>query len=244
MPAETGGFSRPAAVRALASGLRADWTMPGASQRSKTTWSPWAREYARTPDRYVFGTAPSDFALEVVRLVRPGDYVLDLGCGEGRDSVFFAGRGAVVFGVDVSDAGLAKARRLARRREVPVRWVHGPVTGLLPSGPFDLIFSCGSLHYVPRDRRAELFARLRAMTRPGGHQAHLVFTDRLVHEEKGEIVEYYDAGELRDAFVNWQVLKRADHVISCAQDGTVHGHAVEEIVAARPVGPTPWPSEP
>ena len=40
------------------------------------------------------------------------------------------------------------------------------------------------------------------------------------------------------------LLKRADHVISCAQDGSVHGHAVEEIVAARPVGPAPWPSEP
>ena len=94
----------------------------------------------------MFGTAPSDFALEVARLVRPGDYVLDLGCGEGRDSVFFAERGAVVFGVDLSEAGLAKARRLARARGVRVRWVHGPATGLLPTGPFDLIFSCGSLH--------------------------------------------------------------------------------------------------
>src|SRR5690242_13711268 len=111
-------------------------------------------------------------------------------------------------------------------------------------GPLDLIYSCGSLHYVARDRRAALFARLRAVTRPGGHHAHLVFTDRLVHEEKGEIVEYYRAGELREAFVEWQILKGADHVISCAQDGTAHGHAVEEIVAARPVGPAPWPSEP
>jgi cyclopropane fatty-acyl-phospholipid synthase-like methyltransferase len=118
------------------------------------------------------------------------------------------------------------------------------VTGLLPTGPHDLIFSCGSLHYVTRDRRADLFARLRGMTRPGGHQAHLVFTDDLVHEEKGEIVEYYRAGELHEAFVSWKILERADHVISCAQDGTAHGHAVEEIVAARPVGPAPGRSEP
>ena len=96
----------------------------------------------------MFGTAPSDFALEVARLVRPGDYVLDLGCGEGRDSVFFAERGAVVFGVDPSEAGLAKAWRLAQVRGVRVRWVHGPATGVLPAGPFDLVFSCGSLHYV------------------------------------------------------------------------------------------------
>src|SRR4029077_3874858 len=107
--------------------------MPTTSQGSKATWSPWALEYARTPERYVFGTAPSDFAQEIAWLVRPGDHVLDLGCGEGRDSVFFAARGAVVFGVDPSADGLAKARRLARLRGVRVRWVHGSATGLLPT---------------------------------------------------------------------------------------------------------------
>jgi hypothetical protein len=82
------------------------------------------------------------------------------------------------------------------------------------------------------------------MTRPGGHQGHVVFTDRLVHEEKGEIVDYFTAGELREAFVEWQVLRNGERVISCAQDGTVHGHSVEELAAARPVAPAPWPSAP
>jgi tellurite methyltransferase len=208
--------------------------VPITSQRSKTTWSPWAREYARTPERYVFGTAPSDFALEVARLIRPGDSVLDLGCGEGRDSVFFAERGAVVTGIDLSAEGIAKARRLARARGVQVTWWQGSMTELLPPGLFDLIFSCGSIHYVPRDRRARLFARLRAMTPPGGHHAHLVFTDRLVHEEKGEVVDYFEPGELAESFAEWQTIAGRNHVISCAQDGTEHGHAVEELVTARP----------
>jgi hypothetical protein len=30
-------------------------------------------------------------------------------------------------------------------------------------------------------------------------------------------------------------------VISCAQDGTVHGHSVEELAAARPMVPAPSP---
>jgi len=207
-------------------------------------WSPWAREYARDPERYVFGTAPSDWAREIARLVRPGDAVLDLGCGEGRDSVFFAGLGAAVTGVDLSTDGLAKARRLARQRGVRVRWIEGDMTGALPAGRFDLIFSCGTIHYVPRAERRPLFRRLAAMSPPGGRQAHVVFTDRYVHEEKGEIVDYFTAGELREAFVEWQVLRNGERVISCAQDGSVHGHSVEELVAARPVGPAPWPSEP
>jgi tellurite methyltransferase len=209
-----------------------------------TTWSPWAREYARDPERYVFGTEPSDWAREIARLVRPGDAVLDLGCGEGRDSIFFAELGAVVTGVDPAADGLDKARRLARRRSVRVRWIEGGMTDALPVARFDLIFSCGTIHYVPRAERRPLFRRLAAMTRPGGHQAHVVFTDRLVHEEKGEIVDYFTAGELREAFVEWQVLRSGERVISCAQDGTVHGHSVEELTVARPVRPAPWPSEP
>jgi tellurite methyltransferase len=207
-------------------------------------WSPWAREYARDPACYVFGTAPSDWAREIAGLVRPGDAVLDLGCGEGRDSVFFAGLGAAVTGVDLSTDGLAKARRLARQRGVRVRWIEGDMTEALPAGRFDLIFSCGTIHYVPRAERRHLFRRLAAMSRPGGRQAHVVFTDRDVHEEKGEIVDYFTAGELREAFVEWQVLRNGERVISCAQDGSVHGHSVEELVAARPVVPAPSPSEP
>jgi tellurite methyltransferase len=215
--------------------------MRGASSAPMTTWSPWAREYARDPERYVFGTAPSDWAREIARLVQPGDAVLDLGCGEGRDSVFFAELGASVTGVDLAADGLAKARRLARRRGVRVRWIEGGMTDALPPGRFDLIFSCGTIHYVPRAARRRLFRRLAAMTRPGGHQAHVVFTDRLVHEEKGEIVDYFTAGELREAFVEWQVLRNGERVISCAQDGTVHGHSVEELAAARPMVPAPSP---
>jgi cyclopropane fatty-acyl-phospholipid synthase-like methyltransferase len=55
--------------------------------------SPWAREYARTPNRDVWGTEASELAHQVSALLPPGARVLDLGCGEGRDSVFFAQRG-------------------------------------------------------------------------------------------------------------------------------------------------------
>jgi len=215
--------------------------MATASKGSKTTWSPWALEYARTPGRYVFGTDPSAFALEISRHVQPGDRVLDLGCGEGRDSVFFSELGAVVTGIDLSAEGLEKARRLARARGVHVNWLEGPMTDVLPKARFDLIFSCGSIHYVPSHRRTELLDRLKATTRPGGLHAHLVFTDRLVHEEKGEVVDYFKPGELDASYRDWLTLKRRDHVIICAQDGTVHGHSVEELVMTRRDGRAPRP---
>src|SRR5215510_10032146 len=85
--------------------------------------NPWAREYGRTPERYIWGKVPSEFAKDLVGLLPPGGRVLDLGCGEGRDSVFFASRGFEVTGLDVSVAGIAKARRLAAEYQVEVRWL-------------------------------------------------------------------------------------------------------------------------
>jgi cyclopropane fatty-acyl-phospholipid synthase-like methyltransferase len=39
-------------------------------------------------------------------------------------------------------------------------------------GLFDLIYSCGAIHYVARARRAGLFAQLRAHTQEDGRAAH------------------------------------------------------------------------
>jgi tellurite methyltransferase len=194
------------------------------------TRSPWGREYARTPGTYIWGTEASPLAREVSALLPAGARVLDLGCGEGRESVFFAERGFDVTGVDISRAGLAKAERLARERGVGVRWVHADVTRLVVDGPFDLVYSCGAVHYVPRRVRRRLFPRLKALTRPAGLHAHTVFTDRVVYVEKGERIDYFTPGELQECYRDWTALRHAKPLIDCAQDGTPHRHSVEELV--------------
>ena len=200
---------------------------------STVTRSPWAREYGREPRRYVWGTAPSSFAKRVSRLLPPGARVLELGCGEGRDSVFFASRGFRVTGLDVSRAGLRKAAQLARARGVRIRWVQGDMWRVAVRGPFDCVYSCGSIHYVPRRARRRLLARLQTLTRPAGHHAHIVFTDRVIHVEWREIVDYFRPGELARAYAGWRVRHRAERVIRCARDGTPHRHSVEAVIARR-----------
>lgn len=196
--------------------------------------SPWAREYLRTPKTYIWGTEPSSFAQQVAPLLPPGARVLDLGCGEGRDSVFFASEGFEVVGVDISRAGIAKAERLAKARGVRVRWLVGEMARLDYRGPFDFIYSCGTLHYVPRRKRAGLITHLQALTSPGGLHAHVVFTDRDVYVEKEEVIDYFLPGELARAYVHWLTLHREEGRIPCAADGTSHHHSVESFIARAP----------
>ncbi len=196
--------------------------------------SPWAREYVRTPQRYIWGTEPSELARDVARLLPARARLLELGSGEGRDSIFFAARGFDVTGVELSRAGIDKAERLARAHAVPVRWVHGDMARGRFGGSFHLVYSCGAIHYVPRQARARLFRRLKAVTVPGGYHAHIVFTAESVYVEKGERIDYFGAGELRDPYHDWHVIDHERGMISCAADGLPHQHSVERLIAQRP----------
>jgi tellurite methyltransferase len=196
-------------------------------------WSPWDGEYARTPDTLIWGAGPSALASDMSGRLAGWGQVLDLGSGEGRDSIFLAQQGHDVIGLELSLDGIRKAARVAAARGVRVSWVCAAMPDLPVLGPFDLIYSCGSIHYVARDERARLFEQIRRLTRRGGYHAHVVFTQRLIYREKGEIVHYFGPDELRSEYREWTVLRHEEGLIHCAQDGVPHAHSVETILARR-----------
>ena len=58
----------------------------------------WDRYYAKTLGL----ETPSTFATYVSGLIKKGDSILELGCGNGRDSFYFAKKGFQVFAIDQS----------------------------------------------------------------------------------------------------------------------------------------------
>src|SRR5579871_910185 len=70
----------------------------------------WNKHYERADPQ--FRTDPNAFLVEVASRLRPGK-ALDLGMGEGRNSIYLAQKGWDVTGVDTAEAGVAKARKRA-----------------------------------------------------------------------------------------------------------------------------------
>jgi SAM-dependent methyltransferase len=93
--------------------------------------------------------------------VQPGEYILDLGCGQGQLTQRIADAGAHVLGADASPEMVAVARErgieaeLARAEELP----FGEAT-------FDAVFSNAALHWV-RDQDA-MMQQVYRVLRPGG----------------------------------------------------------------------------
>jgi 2-polyprenyl-3-methyl-5-hydroxy-6-metoxy-1,4-benzoquinol methylase len=97
-----------------------------------------------------------------------GKRVLDIGCGQGDTSVFFALRGAEVFAVDVSERMVGLTRELAEKHGVAER-MRAEVCRVedmkYPTDYFDMVFADGVLHHL--DMPAAVPNIVRVM-KPGG----------------------------------------------------------------------------
>lgn len=105
-----------------------------------TTWDPDA--YAR--DAAFVYRSSDDLVLELDP--RPGERVLDLGCGTGEHVAAIAARGAHVVGLDASEAMIAAARRAHPGHD----FVVGDGQALTYDGAFDAVFSNAALHWMTR----------------------------------------------------------------------------------------------
>ncbi|MER7251745.1 class I SAM-dependent methyltransferase [Kribbella sp. NPDC000426] len=102
-----------------------------------------------------------------------GARVLDVGCGGGRNTRWFAEQGAIVEGVDLAAELLDTIR--------PTMPASVSLTALdvlrdpLPAGPFDLVYDSGCFHHIAPHRRITYLERVLPHVRPGGHFAIVTF---------------------------------------------------------------------
>lgn len=102
--------------------------------------------------------------------LRPGDQVVDLGCGTGQLSLPLAERGARVLAIDVSPAMVSRLAANARERSLPtVDGLAIPIENLsLPAGSVDLVVTSYALHHLRDADKSRVVSAAYHWLRPGG----------------------------------------------------------------------------
>lgn len=106
----------------------------------------------------------NQFALSQMGDLR-GKKILDLGCGAGETSVYFALRGAEVFCCDIAEGLLRVGQTLAQKYEVGLKSTAGSCAQLpFRDETLDIVYGNGVLHHVDLLSAA---AEIRRVMRPG-----------------------------------------------------------------------------
>lgn len=153
----------------------------------------------RDPDVERFweeGDTALDTLLSMAGLeVRPGDSVVDVGCGVGRLTRPLAARASEVWAVDVSEEMLDRARRYNPSLD-NVHWLLSDGESLtgIADGSIDGIVSLVVFQHIPDPAVVMSYVReMGRVLRPGGWAAFHVSNDPSIHRAPGRLARVVGA---------------------------------------------------
>ena len=203
----------------------------------------WSKRYSDAGEEYLFGTEPNRFLARHEALLQNGGSAISIADGEGRNSVWLAGLGLKVTGVEISAVAIEKARQLAAVRKAEVEFIQADMlaTSFPPTdlqGAFDWVIGI-FIQFVGPQGRDRQFEVMKLLTRPGGHILLLGYTPKQLEYGTGgpsAIENLYTEDMLRAAFANWDIEELVEYEDTIAE-GTGHlgRSALIGMVARKPV---------
>jgi SAM-dependent methyltransferase len=126
------------------------------------------------PDRLAARTSPEwdhQIVEILLAMLRPGERILDAGCGYGRIAIPLAVAGYGIIGVDISEALLAEARRLADAQQLNLALLNESMCDMsLPSAHVDVVLCLWSAFYelLTEEEQLSAILEINRVLRPGG----------------------------------------------------------------------------
>jgi SAM-dependent methyltransferase len=194
----------------------------------------WNRRFEA--EGYLFGTEPNAWLREHAHVWQPGQRVLCVADGEGRNSAWLAGQGLAVDAFDIAETGVAKARRLAAQQGVHVNYAVADCDALAwPEALYDGVAAI-FVQFADPAVRARLFANIQRCLKPGATLLLQGYTPRQLEYKTGgpPIASHLYTPELLcEAFTQLQIGELREYEAEVAE-GTGHrGHSALIGMVAR-----------
>lgn len=207
------------------------------SANDRFWWRGYKNRYSTDPDDYPLSLL-TQATLRLIRHLPPGR-ALDLGAGEGVDSIRLARCGYEVTAVEISSVAADKIRQFADKAGVVVKVENTDIVSYVPEGEFELVICNGVLHYI--DDKGPVISRMQDATRRGGlnvislwsnftpvpacHQTIEAFCD----EEQGIVTTRY-----RHWFKELLYFDR-DRTDAAHPEEQEHSHSHIKLIARKPM---------
>ncbi|CAM5200045.1 Methyltransferase family protein OS=Ureibacillus acetophenoni OX=614649 GN=SAMN05877842_1131 PE=4 SV=1 [Ureibacillus acetophenoni] len=110
-------------------------------------------------------------------IMKPGR-VLELGCGPGRNAIYFAQKGCTIDAVDLSDVSLKWAEDRANNKNVSINFINKDIFDLnIEDGTYDIVYDSGCFHHIAPHRRMSYINLVKRALKPNGYFAITCFIE-------------------------------------------------------------------
>lgn len=125
----------------------------------------WVRVYEKGIPHWAESQRPSSLAKQFLRMLpkKTGNKILEIGIGNGRDSVFFANQGNQVSGIDIAKVAINMAKNMAKTvgLEKKVNFKIGNAEKLkFENKSFDGVYSISVLHATDLNQSLKEISRV------------------------------------------------------------------------------------
>ena len=183
-----------------------------------------------------FSKGPTADVSEYAHLLSNPSLVLDVGCGEGRNSIYLATKGHILEAFDLSEAGIEKAKWIAKGMNLNIKFWPQDLADFEFEKEYDAILSHGVLHLPEKKYRDRFICEAQKNTKAGGFHFIGVFTNRLpaTPDNAPFTKSLFDVGELPEKYSGWEIIRHLEGTFRDEHPGGIkHEHAYECIIAKK-----------
>lgn len=187
---------------------------------------------------FYWGLSPHHLVKESIKYLKSPAKVLDLGCGEGKDSFYLAKNNYDVTSADISETGINKLKDFANKENLKIKTSIANAKEYLDDCEnFDAIFCMNVLQFIDEKNILETIEKIKSKTVVGGINVIASFVANS-EEQKKKIIQrggyLFDEGELKELYRDWEILSYEEVMGDWETHGLPrHRHFKVNIIAKK-----------
>jgi tellurite methyltransferase len=196
-------------------------------------------------NKNVWGIEPNKLLLKIFSLEKfekTGEYFLDLGCGQGRDSLFMAEKGFNIVAVDISNEGIKKIEEYLTQHENlknRVKLICQDINSFnIEENKYKIINAFNSLQFLTKQGALDIIKKVKNGLITNGYIVISGFTtndpsyQKTINQNKG----FFEPIELKNLFANFKIIFYEEKILDdIGHPGfpAPHQHGVVKMIAQK-----------
>lgn len=187
---------------------------------------------------FYWGLKPHNLVVDSIQHLPSNANVLDLGCGEGKNSFFLAKKDFAVTAVDISKKGITKLKEFSKKEKLKINTYISDVKSYLEDcEEFNAIFAMNILLFIDQKNIFNTIKQIQSKTKPNGLNIIASFIAKTSKQKEMVLSKgmyFFDEGELRELYKDWKIIFYEEKLGNWETHGkSRHRHFPVKLIAQK-----------